>query len=205
MHPDLSEARLSSLPLAIWRHAKSALSPSTPTESVSCYLRRLIVECVRARDKGYTARSLLPVVYAVLGDPKDLPNPETTPEPLYRARVCCVGHAFALFTCCTQLYTSPALNELAPRIWAWIQFMDIHEYVPRGQRRIRRQVNIEIDAGVRLIMVKEKNLLTTACTSGALNHRTRSAAAACPNERWIEPSDDAETLMLVVQLQLEAS
>ncbi|KAK7043323.1 hypothetical protein R3P38DRAFT_2609802 [Favolaschia claudopus] len=130
MHPDLSEAKLSSLPLAIRRHAKTVLSPSTSPESASCSLRRLVVQCIQARDKGYTARSLLPVVYAVLGDPNNLPNPETTPEPLYRTRVCCVGHAFALFTCCTQIYTSPALIELTPRIWAWIQFMDIHEYVP---------------------------------------------------------------------------
>ncbi|KAK7014352.1 hypothetical protein R3P38DRAFT_2638697 [Favolaschia claudopus] len=129
MHPDLAESRLATLPVSLRRLTRIALAPSSTPETVSQTVYRILLDCQRARDNGLAAHNLLPLVNVML-DPADLPDPETALESGFRERVIAAGHALAILNCTGPRHASPALLEIAPRIWAWIRFMHNHEYFP---------------------------------------------------------------------------
>ncbi|KAJ6451899.1 hypothetical protein C8R45DRAFT_87428 [Mycena sanguinolenta] len=125
MHPEFVLSRLSGLPLSLRRVAWLALDASTPAK-MSDAVHQLHGLLLKYPDHIKYAANLLPVVYATL-DPARLPE-DTTPEPTRLHLVHCAIGAMALFTLHTLNFA--VVHDLWTRVWAWIHFIDTHDYFP---------------------------------------------------------------------------
>ncbi|KAJ7067491.1 hypothetical protein C8F01DRAFT_1121457 [Mycena amicta] len=115
MHPSLRTNELNQLLPSLRKCAKAAANKSLED------LEQVVSHCL-ALSKA--SRYYLPIVYANL-DPADIPDPTpaeagSTPPPSVRRAL----RAFDLLTCILDAPPG-AYKDLWPRIWAWLQFVEL--------------------------------------------------------------------------------
>lgn len=113
---------------SLQRVAKLAVDASKPVEIVSDALLKLRAQLREYPNQGQAlSQGLLPIIYANL-DPARLLDPDRVAEPIFLHRALCATRAMTMLRM-GHLPTAVA-RELWPRLWAWIQFFDNHDYFP---------------------------------------------------------------------------
>ncbi|KAF7326482.1 hypothetical protein MSAN_02509500 [Mycena sanguinolenta] len=125
MLPEFSLESLPKLPFSLRRVAQLALDGSTPAATCGA-LHQLHESWIKYPDPAQYTQYMLPVAYAIL-DPARLPE-DTTPEPTRLDLVLCAICAMTLLR--LPDFRTAVVADLWQRVWAWIHFVDVHDYFP---------------------------------------------------------------------------